>query len=116
MTWLFGTFACYFTSMCVEGLILRQSLKGTILQPATRRSVIPLLYAHFAITVADVAFTILGTLLDYHVGNSCYVRNHVHTAVVVVIVGNYFVIACHFLGVALIFSVFAHLPSEEEGA
>ncbi len=113
MTWLFGTFACYFTSMCVEGLILRQSLKGTILQPATRRSVIPLLYAHFAITVADVAFTILGTLLDYHVGNSCYVRNHVHTAVVVVIVGNYFVIACHFLGVALIFSVFAHLPSEE---
>ena len=36
-----------------------------------------------------------------------------HTAVVVVIVGNYFVIACHFLGVALIFSVFAHLPSEE---
>ena len=58
-------------------------------------------------------FTVLGTLLDYHVGNSCYVRNHVHTAIVVVIVGNYFIIACNFLGVALIFSVFAHLPSEE---
>jgi hypothetical protein len=33
------------------------------------------------------------------VGNSCYVRNHVHTAIVVVIVGNYFIIACNFLGV-----------------
>jgi len=31
---------------------------------------------------------VLGTLLDYHVGNSCYVRNHVHTAVVAVIVGR----------------------------
>jgi len=30
------------------------------------------------------------------------------------IVGNYFIIACNFLGVALIFSVFAHLPSEEK--
>ena len=68
---------------------------------------------HFMLTIADVCFTALGTLLDYHVGNSCYVRNHVHTAIVVVIVGNYFIIACNFLGVALIFSVFAHLPSEE---
>lgn len=100
--------------MCIEGLILRQSLKGTILQPATRRHVNTLLYFHFAITCGDVFFTILGTLLDYHVGNSCYVRNHVHTAIVVVIVGNYFIIACNFLGVALIFSVFSHLPSEEK--
>ena len=75
--------------MCLEGLILRQSLKGTILQPATRRHVNTLLYLHFVITVADISFTVLGTLLDYHVGNSCYVRNHVHTAIVVVIVGNY---------------------------
>ena len=85
---------------------MRQSLKGTILQPATRRHVNTLLYLHFVITVADISFTVLGTLLDYHVGNSCYVRNHVHTAIVVVIVGNYFIIACNFLGVALIFSVF----------
>lgn len=113
MTWLFGTFSCFFLSTCLEGLILRQSLKGTILQPATRRHVNTLLYLHFVITVADISFTVLGTLLDYHVGNSCYVRNHVHTAIVVVIVGNYFIIACNFLGVALIFSVFAHLPSEE---
>ena len=37
-----------------------------------------------------------------------------HTAIEVVIVGNYFIIACNFLGVALIFNVFAHLPSEEK--
>jgi sn1-specific diacylglycerol lipase len=113
MAWLFGTFTCFFLSMCLEGLILQQSLRGAILQPNTRARVNALLYAHFAVTIADVFFTALGTLLDYHVGNSCYVRNHVHTAVVVVIVGNYFIIACNFLGVALIFSVFAHLPSEE---
>jgi sn1-specific diacylglycerol lipase len=63
MAWLFGTFACFFASMCVEGLILRQSLKGTILQPATRRHVNTLLYVHFSITIADVFFTVLGTLL-----------------------------------------------------
>jgi sn1-specific diacylglycerol lipase len=113
MTWLFGTFSCFFLSMCLEGLILRQSLKGTILQPDKRTHINTLLYMHFMLTIADVCFTALGTLLDYHVGNSCYVRNHVHTAIVVVIVGNYFIIACNFLGVALIFSVFAHLPSEE---
>ena len=113
MTWLFGTFSCFFLSMCLEGLILRQSLKGTILQPNKRTHINTLLYMHFTLTIADVCFTALGTLLDYHVGNSCYVRNHVHTAIVVVIVGNYFIIACNFLGVALIFSVFAHLPSEE---
>ena len=163
MTWLFGTFTCFFISMCLEGVILRQSLLGTILQPAQRKHINTLLYCHFVITIADVCFTALGTLLDYHVGNSCYVRNHVHTAIVVVIgtdgpfpittfrlpnrpdysslfthtmeysipfpipdtrherltlsfflsVGNYFIIACNFLGVALIFSVFAHLPSEE---
>jgi len=44
----------------LEGLILRQSLKGTILQPATRRHVNILLYLHFAITIADVSFTVLG--------------------------------------------------------
>ena len=113
MTWLFGTFTCYFLSLCLEGVILRESLKGTILQPAKRANINILLYCHFCITICDVFFTALGTLLDYHVGNSCYVRNHVHTAIVVVIVGNYFIIACNFLGVALIFSVFAHLPSEE---
>ena len=113
MAWLFGTFSCFFLSMCLEGLILRQSLKGTILQPNKRTHINTLLYVHFMLTIADVCFTALGTLLDYHVGNSCYVRNHVHTAIVVVIVGNYFIIACNFLGVALIFSVFAHLPSEE---
>ena len=113
MAWLFGTFSCFFLSMCLEGLILRQSLKGTILQPNKRTHINTLLYMHFTLTIADVCFTALGTLLDYHVGNSCYVRNHVHTAIVVVIVGNYFIIACNFLGVALIFSVFAHLPSEE---
>lgn len=72
------------------------------------------LYLHFMVTIADVSFTILGTFLDYHIGKSCYVRNHVHTAIEVVIVGNYFIIACNFLGVALIFNVFAHLPSEEK--
>ena len=109
MTWLFGTFSCFFLSMCLEGLILRQSLKGTILEPNKRTHINTLLYMHFTLTIADVCFTALGTLLDYHVGNSCYVRNHVHTAIVVVIVGNYFIIACNFLGVALIFSVFARI-------
>ena len=57
--------------------------KGTILQPAARRHVNTLLYFHFTIALCDVAFTVLGTLLDYHVGNSCYVRSHVHTAIMV---------------------------------
>ena len=78
MTWLFGTFSCFFMSMCLEGLILRQSLKGTILQPATRRHVNTLLYFHFAITVADCFFTVLGTLLDYHVGGAVVCSHHVY--------------------------------------
>ena len=114
LTWLFGTFLCFFLCTCLEGLILRHALKGTILQPAKRRHVCTFLYLHFIVTIADISFTILGTFLDYHIGNSCYVRNHVHTAIEVVIVGNYFIIACNFLGVALIFNVFAHLPSEEK--
>ena len=28
MTWLFGTFTCYFLSMCIEALVLRESLKA----------------------------------------------------------------------------------------
>ena len=114
LAWLFGTFFCFLFSTCLEGLILRQSLKGCILQPGARQHVNGLLYLHFVVTIADVAFTILGTFLDYHVGNSCYVRNHVHTAIVIVIVGNYFIIACNFLGIALIFSVYPDLSSEEK--
>ena len=114
LAWLFGTFFCFLFSTCLEGLILRQSLKGCILQPGARQHVTGLLYLHFVVTIADVAFTILGTFLDYHVGNSCYVRNHVHTAIVIVIVGNYFIIACNFLGVALIFSVYPDLSAEEK--
>ena len=114
LAWLFGTFFCFLFSTCLEGLILRHSLKGCILQPGARQHVNGLLYLHFVVTIADLAFTILGTFLDYHVGNSCYVRNHVHAAIVVVIVGNYFIIACNFLGIALIFSVYPDLSSEEK--
>ena len=114
LAWLFGTFFCFLLSICLEGLILRQSLKGCILQPGARQHVNGLLYLHFVVTVGDIAFTIFGTFLDNHVGNSCYVRNHVHTAIVVVIVGNYFIIACNFLGIALIFSVYPDLSSEEK--
>jgi len=114
LAWLFGTFFCFLLSIWLEGLILRQSLKGCILQPGARQHVNGLLYLHFVVTVGDIAFTIFGTFLDNHVGNSCYVRNHVHTAIVVVIVGNYFIIACNFLGIALIFSVYPDLSSEEK--
>ena len=65
------------------GLDLAAVAEGTILEPNKRTHINTLLYMHFTLTIADVCFTALGTLLDYHVGNSCYVRNHVHTAIVV---------------------------------
>ena len=67
LAWLFGTFFCFLFSTCLEGLILRQSLKGCILQPGARQHVNGLLYLHFVVTIADVAFTILGTLSLIHI-------------------------------------------------
>ena len=113
MAWLFGTFTCYFISLVVEAMILHASLRGRILEPGKRKYVPYLLYTHLLVLTLDIAFTVMGTVLDYG-AQSCYSRARVHAMVLCIIVGNYIVIFLHFVGIFLMFSMFGHLPTEQK--
>ena len=114
LAWLFGTFGCYFISLCTEAIILHMALRGRILEPGKRKYVPYVIYVHVLIICADVAFTVYGTVLYAGSSAACLSRSRTRATVLTVIIGNYLVIAFNFIGFSLMFSMFGHLPSEQK--
>ncbi len=113
MTWLFGTFVCYFMALCIEAVLLHVSLRGRIMEPAKRAWIPYLLYAHLLLLCVDIIFTIFGTVVDSDMGG-CMYRARVRSMVLCVIIGNFIVIGFHFIGISFMFSMFGNLPSEQK--
>jgi len=111
MLWLFTTFGCYFLALFVEVMLLHVSLRGKIMEPGKRTLVPYLLYAHFFLLIADITLTIVGTLVEQGVA-SCFGRAKVHSMILSIIIGNFIVLALHFAGIVLMFSMFGHLPND----
>ena len=114
LAWLFGTFTCYFLCLCVEAIILHMALRGRIMEPGKRKYVPYVMYVHVALICADIGFTIYGTVLDAGASAECLTRSRTRAAVLCIIIGNYIVIACNFIGFSMMFSMFGHLPSEQK--
>ena len=113
MVWLFTTFGCYFLALLVEVILLHTSLKGRIMEPGKRKLVPYLLYAHLLLLATDIALTILGTLVERGLA-TCFNQARVRTMILSVIIGNFVVLGMHFFGIALMFSMFGHLPSDKK--
>jgi sn1-specific diacylglycerol lipase len=113
MAWFYATFSCYFVALCVEAILLHLSLRGRILEPEKRRLVPYFLYAHLFLLSVDIAFTILGTVVDAEL-SACMDRARVRGMVLSIIIGNFIVIGVHFCGIMLMFSMFGHLPSDQK--